>query len=81
MKKVYWVSMQKRGGPTSFDTIQGVFATEKEAIKEACILCDRLTEREQKSRIVSVCYFDSDSADNTVRGMARSHGNWLLGRN
>ena len=63
MKKVYWIEMTERGETTAFDTFKGVFATEKEAIKEASSHWNHLTERERKSRTVLVCSFESDSAD------------------
>ena len=79
MKKVYWVEMQERGGTTSFDMLQGVFATEKEAIKEATMLWNHLTERERKAHTVSVCRFESDNAYNTLLGAwneAMEEGCW-----
>lgn len=61
--EVYWVEMTERGETTAFDTMQGMFATAKEAIKEATMLWNHLTERERKQQTVSVCGFDSDSAN------------------
>ena len=61
--EVYWVEMTERGETTAFDTMQGMFATAKEAIKEATMHWNHLTERERKQQTASVCGFESDSAD------------------